>query len=153
MPSRPNADRVAAVRRFNRFYTRLVGVLDEGGYLHSPFTLTEGRVLFELAHRDAPTASALVSELGLDAGYLSRLLQRLQRRRLVKRTRSPNDGRESHIALTATGRAAFRQLDRASDALVEQLLATLDDVGQQRLVEAIRTISGLLGAPEPGSAR
>src|SRR3954466_11772939 len=101
-----SAARVAAVRRFNRFYTRLVGALDEGGYLHSPFTLTEGRVLFELAQRDAPTASTLVSELGLDAGYLSRLLQRLQRRRLVSRARSPHDGRESHISLTAAGRAA-----------------------------------------------
>ena len=72
----PHAARVAAVRRFNRFYTRVVGVIDEGGYLHSPFTLAEGRVLFELAQREAPTASALVSELGLDAGYVSRLLQR-----------------------------------------------------------------------------
>ena len=104
----PTAARVAAVRRFNRFYTRLVGALDDGGYLHSPFTLTEGRVLFELAHRDAPTASTLVNALGLDAGYVSRLLQRLQRRRLVKRTRSPHDGRESHIALTASGRTALR---------------------------------------------
>jgi DNA-binding MarR family transcriptional regulator/ribosomal protein S18 acetylase RimI-like enzyme len=133
------------VRRFNRFYTRLVGALDEGGYLHSPFTLTEGRVLFELAHRDAPTASTLVNELGLDAGYVSRLLQGLQRRRLVRRTRSPHDGRESHIALTAAGRAAFRKLDRDADALVEQLLATLDDAAQRRLIDAIGTISDLLG--------
>ena len=148
MTERTNAAHVVAVRRFNRFYTRLVGVLDEGGYLHSPFTLTEGRVLFELAHRDAPTASALVGELGLDAGYVSRLLQRLQRRRLVRRTRSPHDGRESHIALTTAGRAAFRKLDRASEALVEQLLATLDEAGQRRLVDAIHTIGDLLGAPE-----
>jgi DNA-binding MarR family transcriptional regulator/GNAT superfamily N-acetyltransferase len=142
----PHAARVAAVRRFNRFYTRLVGALDEGGYLDSPFTLTEGRVLFELAHRDAPTASTLVNELGLDAGYVSRLLQRLQRRRLVTRTRSPHDGRESHIALTATGRSAFRKLDRDADALVEQLLGTLDESGQRRLVDAIGTISELLDA-------
>ena len=147
------AARIAAVRRFNRFYTRVVGALDEGGYLHSPFTLTEGRVLFELARRDSPTASALVNELGLDAGSVSRLLQRLQRRRLVKRTRSPHDGRESHIALSAAGRAAFRKLDRASDALVEQLLASLDDAGQRRLVEAIRTIGDLLGAPDGEGSR
>jgi DNA-binding MarR family transcriptional regulator/GNAT superfamily N-acetyltransferase len=151
MPTRaratsPQAARVAAVRRFNRFYTRLVGALDEGGYLHSPFSLTEGRVLFELAHRDSPTASTLVNELGLDAGYVSRLLQRLQRRRLVRRTRSPHDGRESHIALTAAGRAAFRKLDRDADALVEQLLATLDEAGQRRLIDAIHTVSDLLGA-------
>jgi DNA-binding MarR family transcriptional regulator/GNAT superfamily N-acetyltransferase len=158
MPSRtrapsPHGKRVAAVRRFNRFYTRLVGALDEGGYLHSPFTLTEGRVLFELAHRDAPTASTLVSELGLDPGYVSRLLQRLQRRRLVTRTRSPHDGRESHIALTAAGRAAFRKLDRDADALVEQMLTSLDAPAQRRLIEAIGTISDLLGAPEPTTAR
>jgi len=141
----PHAARIAAVRRFNRFYTRLVGALDEDGYLDSPFTLTEGRVLFELAHRDAPTASTLVNELGLDAGYVSRLLRGLQRRRLVRRTRSPHDGRESHIALTAAGRAAFRKLDRDADALVEQLLAALDDAAQRRLIDAIDTISDLLG--------
>ena len=158
MPSRakattPQAARVAAIRRFNRFYTRLVGALDEGGYLASPFTLTEGRVLFELAHRDAPTASTLVSELGLDAGYVSRLLQRLQRRRLVKRTRSPHDGRESHIALTAAGRAAFRKIDRDADALVEELLATLDEAGQRRLIDAISTITAVLGASHPDASR
>jgi len=142
----PTAARVAAVRRFNRFYTRLVGALDDGGYLHSPFTLTEGRVLFELARRDAPTASTLVAELGLDPGYVSRLLQRLQRRRLVTRTRSPHDGRESHVSLTAAGRAAFRNLDRDADALVERLLATLDDAAQRRLVDALRTVGDLLGA-------
>jgi DNA-binding MarR family transcriptional regulator/ribosomal protein S18 acetylase RimI-like enzyme len=149
----PDAARVAAVRRFNRFYTRLVGALDEGGYLHSPFSLTEGRVLFELAHRDSPTASTLVHELGLDPGYVSRLLQRLQRRRLVKRTRSPHDGRESHIALTTAGRAAFRKLDRDADALVEQLLATLDDAGQRSLIDAIHTITALLGANDDQTAR
>jgi DNA-binding MarR family transcriptional regulator/GNAT superfamily N-acetyltransferase len=110
-------------------------------------------VLFELAHRDAPTASALVGELRLDPGYVSRLLQRLQRRRLVKRTRSPNDGRESHIALTSAGRAAFRKLDRASDALVEELLAKLDDAGQRRLIDAISTIGGLLGVPDSAASR
>jgi DNA-binding MarR family transcriptional regulator/GNAT superfamily N-acetyltransferase len=148
----PHTARVAAVRRFNRFYTRLVGALDEGGYLHSPFSLTEGRVLFELAHRDSPTASELVRELGLDAGYVSRLLQRLQRRRLVRRTRSPHDGRESHIALTAAGRTAFRKLDRDADALVEQLLGTLDETAQRRLIDAIHTITGLLGAPDAEAA-
>ena len=149
----PHAARVAAIRRFNRFYTRLVGALDEGGYLHSPFTLTEGRVLFELAHRDAPTASTLVNELGLDAGYVSRLLQRLQRRRLVKRTRSPHDGRESHVALTATGRTALRKLDRDADALVEELLTTLDEAGQRRLIDAISTISELLDASHRETSR
>jgi DNA-binding MarR family transcriptional regulator/GNAT superfamily N-acetyltransferase len=141
-----SAGRVAAVRRFNRFYTRVVGALDEG-HLHSPFTLAEGRVLFELAHRDGPTASELVNALGLDPGYLSRLLQRLQRRRLVGRTRSPHDARESHLRLTATGRAAFAKLDREANAVVGQMLAPLGDTGQRRLVEAMGTIGDLLGAP------
>jgi DNA-binding MarR family transcriptional regulator/ribosomal protein S18 acetylase RimI-like enzyme len=149
----PYAARVAAIRRFNRLYTRLVGALDEGGYLDSPYTLTEGRVLFELAHRDAPTATTLASALGLDAGYVSRLLQRLQRRRLVKRTRSSHDGRESHIALTAAGRTALHKLDRDADALVEELLATLDDAGQRRLIDAIGTIGDLLGASRHESSR
>jgi DNA-binding MarR family transcriptional regulator/ribosomal protein S18 acetylase RimI-like enzyme len=138
---------VAAVRRFNRFYTRLIGVLDEG-HLHTPFSLAEVRVLFELAHRNAPTATEIATELGLDAGYLSRLLQRLQRRRLITRTRSAQDGRHSHISLTAEGKKAFRTLDRLASADVERLLDTLDDAGRQRLLDAMTTISRLLGEPD-----
>ena len=140
-------DTVAAVRRFNRFYTRLVGVLDEG-HLHTPFSLTEGRVLFELANRDAPTATEVAAELGLDAGYLSRLLQRLQRRRLLSRARSPHDGRHSHITLTADGRKAFRALDRLASAEVARMLDALDETDQRRLLDAMTTIGGLLGDPE-----
>ena len=140
-------DRVAAIRRFNRFYTRLVGVLDEG-HLQTPFSLTEVRVLFELAHRDAPTASEIATALGLDAGYLSRLLQRLQRRKLIARTRSADDGRHSHIALTATGRSTFRTLDRLASADVERMLDTLDDADQRRLLDAMSTIGRLLGDPD-----
>jgi DNA-binding MarR family transcriptional regulator/N-acetylglutamate synthase-like GNAT family acetyltransferase len=145
--STPDAARVAAIRRFNRFYTRLVGVLDEG-HLHTPFSLTEGRVLFELAHRDAPTASEIAAELALDPGYLSRLLQRLQRRKLIARTRSAHDGRHSHITLTTAGRTAFRTLDRLASADVEHLLDTLDDADQRRLLDAMSTIGRLLGDPE-----
>ena len=148
----PHAARVAAIRRFNRFYTRLVGVLDEG-HLHTPFSLTEGRVLFELAHRDAPTATEIAAELALDAGYLSRLLQRLQRRKLIARTRSTHDGRHSHIALTAAGRAAFRTLDRLASADVARLLDTLDDADQRHLLEAMGTISRLLGDPDVDTSR
>jgi DNA-binding MarR family transcriptional regulator/N-acetylglutamate synthase-like GNAT family acetyltransferase len=143
---------VAAVRRFNRFYTRLIGVLDES-HLHTPFSLTEVRVLFELAHRDAPTATEIAAELGLDAGYLSRLLQRLQRRKLITRTRSAHDARHSHIALTAEGRKAFRTLDRLASADVARLLDTLDDADQRRLLDAMTTIGRLLGDPESGADR
>jgi DNA-binding MarR family transcriptional regulator/N-acetylglutamate synthase-like GNAT family acetyltransferase len=143
---------VAAVRRFNRFYTRLIGVLDEG-HLHTPFSLTEVRVLFELAHRDAPTATEIAGELGLDAGYLSRLLQRLQRRRLIARTRSAHDGRHSHISLTADGKKAFRNFDRLASADVERMLDTLDDADQRRLLDAMSTIGRLLGDPEAAADR
>jgi DNA-binding MarR family transcriptional regulator/GNAT superfamily N-acetyltransferase len=143
---------VAAVRRFNRFYTRLIGVLDEG-HLHTPFSLTEVRVLFELAHRDAPTATEIAGELGLDAGYLSRLLQRLQRRKLIARTRSAHDARHSHIALTAEGKKAFRTLDKLASADVERMLDTLDDADQRRLLDAMSTIGRLLGDPEASAER
>jgi DNA-binding MarR family transcriptional regulator/N-acetylglutamate synthase-like GNAT family acetyltransferase len=146
----PDAERVAAIRRFNRFYTRLVGVLDEG-HLHTPFSLAEGRVLFELAHRDAPTATEIAAELALDAGYLSRLLQRLQRRKLIARTRSAHDGRHSHITLTAAGRAAFRTLDQLASADVQRMLDTLDAADQRRLLDAMSTIARLLGDPEAGT--
>src|SRR5262249_12862313 len=96
---------VAAVRRFNRFYTAQIGVLHEG-LLHSPFTLTEARVLYELAHRDRPTATDLVKELGLDAGYLSRILRGFRLRGLVARTSSTADGRQTLLSLTRKGRGA-----------------------------------------------
>jgi DNA-binding MarR family transcriptional regulator/GNAT superfamily N-acetyltransferase len=141
----PETDRIAAIRRFNRFYTRLVGALDEG-HLHSPFSLAEVRLMFELAHRDSPTASQLAGALNLDAGYLSRMLQRLQRRRLVTRTRSATDGRESHLTLTASGRTAFQTLDRQATEEVARVLGILDETAQRRLVGAMETIGALLGA-------
>src|ERR1700738_4332248 len=101
-PPPPAPAQVAAVRRFNRFYTRLVGALDEG-HLHTAFALAEARVLYELANRAAPTAAELGRELRLDAGYLSRLLQGLTRKGLVKRKRSLGDGRAHPLTLNAGG--------------------------------------------------
>jgi DNA-binding MarR family transcriptional regulator/GNAT superfamily N-acetyltransferase len=146
MPRQPRAKAPAvdAVRRFNRFYTRVIGALDEG-HLESAHTLAEVRLLFEIANRDAPTAAALVRDLDLDAGYLSRLVQRLVRRRLVKRTRSATDGRESHLSLTATGRAAFAELDARAVKAITTLLAPLSAEDQQVLVGAMERISTLLG--------
>jgi DNA-binding MarR family transcriptional regulator/GNAT superfamily N-acetyltransferase len=135
---------VEAVRRFNRFYTREIGVLEEG-LLKSPFSLTEARVLYELAHRDHPTAAELGKALGLDAGYLSRILRGFERRDLIARRPSTTDGRQNLLALTAGGRAAFGRLDQAARDQIGALLGTLPGAGRRRLLEAMRTIESLLG--------
>ena len=153
--------RVGAVRRFNRFYTRKIGVLREGAY-RSPFSLTQVRLLYELAHRDRPTATELGRDLGLDAGYLSRILHGFEKRGLVAKTRSSSDGRRSHLALTAQGKKAFAPLDARSHDEVAVLLAGLSGSEQGRLVGAMQTVEQLLGerdarpssyvmrAPQPG---
>jgi DNA-binding MarR family transcriptional regulator/GNAT superfamily N-acetyltransferase len=136
---------VAAVRRFNRFYTQKIGVLHEG-FLNSRFTLAEGRVLYELAHRDRATASEIGRELGLDAGYLSRILAGFEKKRLLKRAPSPEDGRRYHLSLTEKGRSAFAPLDEASRAEVAALLQPLAEMRRHQLVEAMGTIAGSLDA-------
>jgi DNA-binding MarR family transcriptional regulator/GNAT superfamily N-acetyltransferase len=144
--------RIAAVRRFNRFYTQKLGVLSEG-FLNTPFSLTEARVLHALAHRDGATATWLGRELDLDAGYLSRILRDFERQELILRNQSVHDGRQTLISLTADGREAFEPLDRASHSEIGNLLARLAGADQDRLIAAMRTIAGLLGeAPEPGPA-
>ncbi len=135
--------RIAAVRRFNRFYTRRIGVLQEG-LLKSPFSLTEARVLYELAHREDATASALVRDLGLDAGYLSRLLKGFELRGLIRRAASPLDARQSLLTLTALGRAAFAPLDHRSQDEIGAMLRSLPAPAQKRLVEDIAEIEALL---------
>lgn len=140
--------RVEAVRRFNRFYTRRIGVLQEG-LSRSPFSLAEARVLYELAHRDPATAAWLAEELGLDAGYLSRILRRFQEGGLLDREPSATDGRQSLLRLTAAGREAFAALDAGSRGDVGALLGRLPEDAQFRLVEAMDAVVGLLGgAPE-----
>jgi len=151
MEARGLEQRVEAVRRFNRFYTRKIGVLREGAY-RSPYSLTQVRVLYELAHRDGPTATELGRELGLDAGYLSRILRGFERRGIVAKTRSPADGRQSHLALTPHGRKAFAPLDARSHDEIAAILAGLGGGEQSRVVGAMRTILQLLGdrdAPSP----
>jgi DNA-binding MarR family transcriptional regulator/GNAT superfamily N-acetyltransferase len=139
------AARVDAVRAFNRFYTRKIGVLQEG-LLASPFSLTEARVLYELAQRAGATASELCRDLGLDAGYLSRVLRRFPTELLVARERSSADGRQSFLSLTPAGREAFAGLDRRSREEVAGLLEGLGPAGQARLVGAMSGIERLLGA-------
>ncbi|MGE5483528.1 MAG: GNAT family N-acetyltransferase [Ignavibacteriales bacterium] len=135
-------DRIAYIRAFNRFYTRKTGVLREG-LLHSPYSLTEARILWELAHRDQPTASELVRELGVDAGYLSRTLARFERQGLVARERSERDGRQLLLRLTDKGRDAFSLLDRRSRDEVADLLDDLSEEEQERLVKAMQSIESV----------
>ncbi len=135
---------VAAMRRFNRFYTQKIGVLSEG-LLNSRFTLTEARLLYELAHRDHPTATELGRDLGLDAGYLSRILAGFEQKKLLKRTNSKTDGRRYHLSLTEKGRNAFAPLNEGSRAEVAALLEPMLSVDRDRLVHAMETIETMLG--------
>jgi DNA-binding MarR family transcriptional regulator/GNAT superfamily N-acetyltransferase len=137
--------RVGAVRRFNRFWTRQIGVLREG-YLESPFSLTEVRVLYELARSEEITASELGKELGLDVGYLSRLLRGFEGRGLISKKPSETDGRRSLLRLTEGGQEAFAPLDARSREDVGAMLEALSAAEQDRLVGAMRTIEELLGA-------
>lgn len=135
---------IAVVRGFSRFYTRLVGLLNEG-MLKSEYSLTEVRILYELAHRDGLSASDLVRELGLDAGYLSRVLKRFEARGLLVRSPAPQDARQTLLALTPAGRKAFRPLDRASRDEIAQMLQALGAPERDRLVKSMLAIERLLG--------
>ena len=135
---------VDAVRAFNRFYTQRIGILS-GAPLTGELSLTESRVLYELAHRDAPTASALQRDLGLDQGYLSRILRRFEKHGMLRRTRSAADRRQSHIALTKKGRAVFARIDRAWEKATSALIAPLGERRRGELVGAMRRVSALLG--------
>jgi DNA-binding MarR family transcriptional regulator/N-acetylglutamate synthase-like GNAT family acetyltransferase len=137
--------RVAAVRGFNRFYTRQIGLLD-AGYLRSPFSLTEVRVLYEIAHRDGTTARDLARDLGIDPGYLSRMLRAFARRGLLARTAAPRDSRMSLLALTARGRRAFAPLDAKVRKQIGAILDPLPVAAQGRLVGAMRSIEETLEA-------
>jgi DNA-binding MarR family transcriptional regulator/GNAT superfamily N-acetyltransferase len=141
--------RVQAVRSFNRFYTKQIGVLQQG-WLGSPFSLPEARVLYELAHHDQPTATDIGKELGLDAGYLSRMLRSLDQRGFVRRTRSNVDGRRAYLSLTKQGRAAFARLDEQTHDDVAARLRKLSAADQRRLVSAMQAIEGLLEARPQG---
>jgi DNA-binding MarR family transcriptional regulator/N-acetylglutamate synthase-like GNAT family acetyltransferase len=141
--------RVGSVRRFNRFWTRQIGVLREE-YLESPFSLTEVRVLYELANRGESTASELGEELGLDAGYLSRILRGFEKHDLIHKRPSETDGRRRLLRFTERGREAFAPLDARSRNDIGAMLGGMSTAEQERLVGAMRTIEGLLGvSPEP----
>jgi len=137
--------RIAAVRRFNRFYTRQIGVLRKN-FLDSPYSLGEVRVLYEIGRRRLPTASDIGRTLGLDAGYLSRVLRNFEKRGLIERSTSPHDGRRSHLALSVRGKKAFAPLEARSQRDVGDMLGKLGPADQERLVAAMNSIATLLGA-------
>jgi DNA-binding MarR family transcriptional regulator/GNAT superfamily N-acetyltransferase len=147
---------ISAVRAFNRFYTSKLGVLDQQ-LLKSPFSLSEARVLYELANRDTPAAKEIGIELGLDPGYLSRILQKFDDDELITRKRLARDRRQYRLGLTAKGRQAFAKLDRSSHDEVADMLAALPRGEEKRLIAAMATIARLLGtsgiSPRPAMLR
>jgi DNA-binding MarR family transcriptional regulator/GNAT superfamily N-acetyltransferase len=152
--SRPNDDEeIAAVRAFNRFYTSKLGFLDQQ-LLKSPFSLSEARVLYELANRQSPSAKEIGTELGLDAGYLSRIVQKFDEDGLIVRKPFAADRRQYQLSLTAKGRQAFAKLDRSSHDDVADMLAVLPQDDRKRLIAAMAAIERLLGSAgvSPGTA-
>ena len=155
--SQPDSEQeVAAVRAFNRFYTRKLGVLDQQ-LLKSPFSLSEARVLYELAHREDLSAKEIGAELGLDAGYLSRIVQNFDEAGLITREPLPADRRQYRLALTAGGRQAFAKLERSTKDDIAAMLGALPGNGRERLIGAMADIERLLGdisaTPRPAALR
>jgi DNA-binding MarR family transcriptional regulator/GNAT superfamily N-acetyltransferase len=144
MSQQDSDGQISAVRAFNRFYTRKLGVLDQQ-LLKSPFSLSEARVLYEIATRQNPAAKAIGIELGLDPGYLSRIIQNFDDGGLIARTPLPSDRRQHQLSLTAKGRQAFARLNRSSHDEVAAMLASLPDGGRERLIGAMAVIENLLG--------
>jgi DNA-binding MarR family transcriptional regulator/N-acetylglutamate synthase-like GNAT family acetyltransferase len=141
----PQEERIAAVRRFNRFYTQRLGVLQRG-WLDSPYSLTEARALYEIKQRGRTTASDIGRELDLDAGYLSRILRRFHRLGLIRRQASPDDRRQSFLSITARGRRAFAPLERRTEQQVGTLLERLSVPEQEHLVAAMRAIESMMAS-------
>lgn len=144
------ASHIEAVRRFNRLYTRQIGVLNEG-LLNSSFSLTEVRVLYELANGDSSTATELGNKLGLDAGYLSRILRGFQDNSLIERTPAEADARQMVLSLTDKGHREFKPLDKASDAEVAAMLTKMSGEEQRQLLGAMQRIERLLQLEPPAN--
>lgn len=146
--SQPDTDLpIAAVRAFNRFYTRKLGVLDQQ-LLKSPFSLSEARVLYELAHRDNASAKEIGAELGLDAGYLSRIVQNFDESGLITREPLPSDRRQYRLSLTERGRQAFAEVELSTNDDIAAMLAAVPPDGRKRLIGAMGDIERLLGHPD-----
>jgi DNA-binding MarR family transcriptional regulator/GNAT superfamily N-acetyltransferase len=147
MPATAASLPVEIIRGFNRYYTRKIGLLRKG-LLDSPYSLTEVRVLFEIAHRPGITASALCDDLGLDAGYLSRMVARFVQKGLVRRKEHARDARQYHLQLTAEGRKSFTALNRRSSEEISRLVEHLPANGQRQLAASLQTARHLLATPD-----
>lgn len=134
---------IAAIRSFNRFYTQRIGAVSDA-FLDSEWTLSEARVLYEIAHGDDPTASEIATALTLDPGYVSRVLKRFRNGGIVRRTRSPDDGRLFVLGLTAKGKRLLKKLDAASEQRIADVVSGLDADGRRELVDAMRRIEDAL---------
>jgi DNA-binding MarR family transcriptional regulator/GNAT superfamily N-acetyltransferase len=152
MSSKDPDGQISAVRAFNRFYTRKLGVLDQH-VMQSPFSLSEGRVLYELAHREELAAKEIGTELGLDAGYLSRIVQKFDEDGLITRKPLASDRRQFQLSLTGKGRQAYAKLDRSSQHEVGAMLAALAPDDRARLTGAMATIKRLLGEARSAAPR
>lgn len=141
---------ISEIRSFNRYYTNIIGLLDRH-ILNSPFSLPEARILYELHHREGVQASGIIETLGIDKGYLSRILDHFASRKLIVRRRSQADGRQMHIYLTEKGRTAFKQLDQASNEQLRQLLNGLTAAEGEKLSHTMKDIVQLFSkAQDPG---
>ena len=151
MPDSGLDQQVSAIRAFNRFYTRKIGVVD--GNASSPFSLAEARVLYEIANREKPTATDIRKELGLDAGYMSRILRNFERRKLVAREQSKADERQRFLSLTAKGRRAFASLDERSSHDIAAMVKAVSPTERSQLVQAVDTVRRVLGdkSERPGT--
>jgi DNA-binding MarR family transcriptional regulator/GNAT superfamily N-acetyltransferase len=145
--AQPAQDRIARVRRFNRFYTRQLGVLRKT-YLDSPYSLAEARILYEISKGGAPTATDIARALDLDAGYLSRTLQSFEKSDLIVRNASASDARQSHLTLTARGHKAYAPLEQRSQRATADMLGRLSAADEARLIAAMATIEELLAGAE-----
>jgi DNA-binding MarR family transcriptional regulator/N-acetylglutamate synthase-like GNAT family acetyltransferase len=143
---------IAEIRDFNRFYTRVIGVLDDG-LLGSSFSLTEARVLYELGRAERTDASELRQQLGLDRGYLSRILARFDRAGLIERERSSRDRRRWILQLSDTGKQALAELELRSDEQATSLLEHLEDPDRARLLAGMKAIRAALDAPAAAGDR
>jgi DNA-binding MarR family transcriptional regulator/GNAT superfamily N-acetyltransferase len=147
--SHPAENSVSAIRHFNRYYTRQIGLLQQG-LLETRFSLTEVRLLYELAHREGATATDLATDLSLDPGYLSRILANFEKRGWIHRKPSPDDRRQSLLALTEKGAATFAPLEGRSNQQVEQMLAKISPAAQRQLLSAMQQIEQVL-SPKPAT--